>query len=126
MYPNIDRRKSERLHIQVATRYAWSQDRKRHRAAGITQNIGTHGMLVVSDQIPPTGVDVTFEVRLGGPHASPGLTVVGIGQVARTEILKNGMTGFVVTSRRRFQFKKVNPEVVMEPAEPVAGVAKFS
>jgi hypothetical protein len=84
MYPNVERRKLQRVEIQVRTAFVWTFRRKRHRSAAIAENFSACGIFLASSAPPPIGVDVTFKARVYEVQTAPGLILTGSGQVIRT------------------------------------------
>jgi hypothetical protein len=71
-----------------------------HQGTGITRDFSARGLFVMTDDLPPVGTTVHFEVDLD--RLSSAVTVRAKGQVNRIEMteLAGRLGGFAISSRR--------------------------
>ena len=101
MQNGIDLRKAKRYQLSAPARFLWArQDGKPQSGQGVTRDINTFGVFVVTDEVPPVGVRIQMEVllpKLADPGA--GMHLYGEGIVLRREprgalSTGNGEAGF--------------------------------
>jgi hypothetical protein len=107
---DLERRKYRRFNLCVNVRFKW-KDRKgiHYLGSGTTRDIGTGGIFVYSDSLPPERTEVRMELFMGpSPLEGTGPKMTTRARVLRLEPAKEDRAGgFAVASRSfRIQRKK--------------------
>jgi len=99
----MERRRHERHDLSAPVRFDWElADGASHQGTGITRDLSAVGLYVMTDDAPPAGVTVQFEVDLESARPGSGVNVRAKGQVTRVETPESGgrLAGFAISSRR--------------------------
>lgn len=87
MHSGIDLRKAKRYQLCAPARFLWArQDGKPQSGQGVTRDINTFGVFVMTDELPPVGARIQMEVllpKLADPGS--GMHLHGEGVVLRRE-----------------------------------------
>jgi hypothetical protein len=107
----MERRRHERHDLSAPVRFDWEPvSRTRQAGTGITRNFSAGGLFIMTDDVPPVGTTVHFEVDLKTSRLDSTVTVRAKGLVERIE--NTGLTeqvgGFAV-STRRMRLEKPEP-----------------
>lgn len=93
----IELRRAKRYRLSAPALFLWAgQDGKPRNGQGVTRDINTSGVYVLTDAMPPVGARVQIEIvlpKLAG--SSPGMRLTGEGVVLRREA--NGNKGVGTT-----------------------------
>ena len=83
----VELRKAKRYRLRVPALFIWEpQDGKLQSGQGVTRDINTSGIFVLTDVMPPVGALVQMEVVLPKlENAGPGMRLHGEGVVLRCE-----------------------------------------
>ena len=104
----MERRRHERHDLSAAVRFDWElADSTRQAGTGITRNFSAGGLFVMTDDVPPIGTTVHFEVDLKTSRLDSTVTVRAKGQVERIEVTGSvGQLGGFAASTRRMRLEK--------------------
>lgn len=108
----MERRKHERQELTAPVRFEWElPDSVRREGSGITRDFSANGLFVLTDDSPPVGTNIHFEVDLATSRVSSAVTVRAKGVVNRVEDseLEGRLAGFAV-SARRMRLEKPAPQ----------------
>ena len=65
MHSAIELRKAKRYHLNAPARFLWaSQDGEPQSGEGVTRDVSTFGVYVLTDALPPVGALVQMEIAL--------------------------------------------------------------
>ena len=99
----MEQRKHKRYDLSAVVKFGWELPNGAHlQGTGITRDVSAAGLFVMTDDPPPRGTVVDFEVDLDTSRLDSGLSVRAKGEVKRVEItgLTGPVGGFAVSSRR--------------------------
>ena len=99
----MERRKHERHEISAPVKFDWELSDSTHRqGTGVTRDFSAGGLFVMTDDPPPVGTTVRFEVDLETSGPGPAVTVRAKGMVNRVETtdLTGRLGGFAIYTRR--------------------------
>jgi hypothetical protein len=101
MLKAIELRKAIRYQLSAPALFMWAtQDGKPHSGQGVTRDINTSGVYVVTDAVPPVGARVQLEIVLPKlADDSPGMHLQGEGIVFRCEFQEAGKSGFAASAQ---------------------------
>jgi hypothetical protein len=104
----MERRKHERHDLSAPVKFDWELSDGTHRqGTGITRNFSAGGLFVLTDDPPPVGTTVRFEVDLERSRLGPAVTVRAKGKVNRIEMTEPaGRFGGFALSTRRMKLEK--------------------
>src|SRR5208283_1879075 len=97
----MERRRHERHDLTAPVKFDWkSSDRTHCQGAGVTRNFSAGGLFVMTEEFPPVGTSVHFEVDL--ERGDSAVTIRAKGQVSRTEATQSRgpLGGFAIVTRR--------------------------
>src|SRR6202451_1312850 len=97
----MERRRHERPDLTPPVKFDWkASDRIRCQGAGVTRNFSAGGLFVMTQESPPVGTTVHFEVAL--ERGDSRVTIRAKGQVSRNEAtdLAGSIGGFSISTRR--------------------------
>lgn len=81
---DLESRKSTRFQLEVPIVCRWQRDDAPEELDGLTRDISTDGIFILSPQCPPVGADVSFEATFPPLQSSaPPLRLQGHGRVLR-------------------------------------------
>jgi len=101
----MERRRHKRLDLSAPIKFEWESPDQAplHRTGtGITLNFSAGGLFVMTDQPPPLGSTVQFEVDLGTERSASSVNIGAKGIVSRIEptALEGRVGGFAISTRR--------------------------
>jgi hypothetical protein len=99
----MDRRRHERHDLSVPVKFHWElSDRTRRQGTGVTRDFSAEGLFVMTDDPPPVGTAVHFEVDLETSRLGSAVTVRAKGKVNRIEMtdLTGRLGGFAISTGR--------------------------
>lgn len=101
MHMTIELRKAKRYRLSAPALFMWApQDGKSRSGHGVTRDINTLGIFVVTDSLPPVGARVQIEVVLPKlADSSPGMHLQGEGVVLRCEQGDSTKRGFAASAQ---------------------------
>ena len=107
----MERRRHERHDLSAPVKFDWElSDSTQHQGSGFTRNFSAGGMFVMTEDIPPVGATVHFEVDLRTSRLESTVTVRAKGHVERIEITDSvGQIGGFAVSTRRMRLEKPEP-----------------
>jgi hypothetical protein len=97
----MERRRHQRHDLTAPVKFDWkSSNRTRCEGAGVTLNFSAEGLFVMTQESPPVGTTVNFEV--GVERGDSAVTIRAKGQVSRNETthLEGRIGGFAISTRR--------------------------
>ena len=97
----MERRRHERYDLTAPVKFDWKSSNRTHcRGEGVTRNCSARGLFVMTEESPPVGTTVDFEVAL--ERADSAVTIRANGQVSRNEATHLGgrIGGFAISTRR--------------------------
>ena len=105
MSPDVimERRRHQRHELAAPVRYEWElPDGTVRQETGITRDFSAGGIFVISDDFPPVGSQVQFEVDLEASSLVSAVNVRAKGLVNRVEASDGagGAGGFAISARR--------------------------
>lgn len=87
MHCAVELRRAKRYRLSAPALFVWAgQDGKPQNGQGVTRDINTSGVYVLTDALPPVGARIQIEIvlpKLAG--TSPGMRLTGEGVVLRRE-----------------------------------------
>lgn len=88
MHSALELRRAKRYQLNAPAVFLWArQDGKPQSGQGVTRDINTSGVYVVTDASPPVGARVQMEIVLPKlADAGPGMHLTGEGVVLRCEL----------------------------------------
>jgi hypothetical protein len=97
----IELRKAIRYRLSAPALFMWAPpDGKPQNGRGVTRDINTSGVFVVTDSVPPVGARVQMEIVLPKlADDSPGMHLQGEGVVLRCEYRDAGKCGFAASAQ---------------------------
>ena len=96
-----ERRRHERHDLTAPAKFDWKSSNRTHcRGEGVTRNFSAGGLFVMTEETPPVGTTVHFEVDL--QRGNSAVTIRAKGQVSRSETTHLGgqIGGFAISARR--------------------------
>jgi len=107
----MERRRHERHDLSAPVQFDWEVSNGAHRqGTGVTRDFSAWGLFVMTDDPPPVGTTVRFEVDLDTSRLGSAVTIRAKGQVNRIEMtdLAGRVGGFAI-STRRMRLEKPEP-----------------
>lgn len=107
----MERRKYERHDLSAPVKFHWqlSNDTRRD-GMGITRDFSAGGLFVMTEDSPPVGASVHFEVDLKTSRLDSTVTIQAKGQVTRIEKTERvGRLGGFAIASRRMALRKPDP-----------------
>ena len=108
----MERRKYPRHDLSAPVSFEWElSDGTHSRGSGITRDFSAFGLFVFTDDPPPAGVVVQFEVDLETSRSlDSSVNIRAKGRVKRVEVTRSGdgIGGFAI-STRRMRLEKPEP-----------------
>ena len=100
MRNTIELRKAKRYPLSAPALFMWApKDGKPQSGQGVTRDINTAGIYVLTDAMPPIGARVQMEIVLPRlADTSPGMHLQGEGIVLRCESGKATKSGFAASA----------------------------
>jgi len=97
----VERRRYPRHDLSAPVKFDWESDTHR-QGTGITRDFSAAGLFVLTDDPPPAGAIVQFEVDLETSRADSAVNVRAKGRVIRVEAtsLAGTIGGFAISTRR--------------------------
>jgi len=108
----MERRRHQRHDLSAPVQFDWeSLDYGPYHGSGITRNVSATGLFVMTEDVPPVGTTVHFEVDLKTSRLDSTVTVRARGRVERIEVtgLVGQLGGFAVSTRRMRLDKPLAP-----------------
>jgi hypothetical protein len=106
----MERRKHERHDLIAAVKFYWELSDSTHRqGTGVTRDFSAVGLFVMTDDPPPVGTTVRFEVDLETSSLGSAVTVRAKGKVNRIETTDLTRLGGFAISTRRMRLEKFKP-----------------
>jgi hypothetical protein len=99
----MERRRHERHDLSAAVKFHWELSDSTHRqATGVTRDFSAVGLFVMTEDPPPVGATVHFEVDLETSRLGSAVTIRANGKVNRIETtdLTGRLGGFAILTRR--------------------------
>jgi PilZ domain len=99
----MERRRHERHDLSAPIKFDWElADGTRRQGTGITRDLSAGGLFVMTDNPPPEGATVQFEVDLETGRLGSGVNIRAKGQVSRVDATDppGWLAGFAISSRR--------------------------
>jgi c-di-GMP-binding flagellar brake protein YcgR len=99
----MERRRHERHDLSAPVKFNWESSESVHcQGAGITRDFSAGGMFVMTEDPPPVGTSVHFEVDLKTSRLDSTITIQAKGDVTRIEMtdLVGQLGGFAISTRR--------------------------
>src|ERR1700688_1423790 len=99
----MERRRHQRHDLGAPVKFDWElSDGTRRQGSGVTRDLSAGGLFVMTDDLPPVGTTVQFEVDLDTSRLDSAVNVRAKGQVNRIEMtdLKGRVGGFAISTRR--------------------------
>ena len=107
----MERRKHQRDDFAAPAKFYWEMSDSTHRqGTGVTRDLSAEGVFIMTDDPPPVGTTVQFEVDLETSRLGSAVTVRAKGKVNRIETtdLVGRLGGFAI-STRRMRLEKAEP-----------------
>jgi len=100
MHNAFDLRNAKRYQLSAPALFLWApQDGKPQSGQGVTRDINTFGVYVLTDALPPVGALVQMEIALPRlEDTSPGMHLHGEGVVLRCEFHDPAKCGFAASA----------------------------
>jgi hypothetical protein len=107
----MERRRHDRHDLSAPVKFEWgSADSTQLHGAGFTRNFSAGGMFVMTEDVPPVGTMVHFEVDLKTSRLDSTVTIRAKGLVERIEKTElTGQVGGFAVSTRRMRLEKPEP-----------------
>jgi hypothetical protein len=101
MRNTIELRKAKRYPLSAPALFMWApKDGKPQSGQGVTRDINTAGIYVLTDAMPPIGARVQMEIVLPRlADTSPGMHLQGEGIVLRCEYCDASKRGFAASAQ---------------------------
>ena len=101
MRNTIELRKAKRYRLSAPVVFVWPpQNGKPHSGQGVTRDINTSGIYVLTDAVPPIGARLQMEIVLPKmADASPGMHLQGEGIVLRCDNMDASKRGFAASAQ---------------------------
>ena len=101
MRNTIELRKAKRYRLSAPVLFVWPpQNGKPHSGQGVTRDINTSGIYVLTDAMPPIGARLQMEIVLPKlVDTSPGMHLQGEGVVLRCEYGDDSRRGFAASAQ---------------------------
>jgi hypothetical protein len=99
----MERRRHERHELSAPVKFEWElADSTVRQGTGFTRDFSAGGLFVMTEDPPPVGTTLNFEVDLKTARLDSTATVRAKGQVERVEItdLAGSLRGFAISTRR--------------------------
>lgn len=99
----MERRSYHRYEVSAVVNFEWElADGTRRQATGISRDLSAGGLFVFTDDPPPFGTTVEFDLDFGTARPGTGVNVRAKGEVCRIEAtsLPTQRAGFAVSSGR--------------------------
>ena len=110
----MERRRHERHDVSAPVKFNWELPDSGHReGTGVTRDFSAGGLFIMTEDPPPVGTTVLFEVDLKTSRLDSTVTVRAKGQVERVESTGpvSQLGGFAVSTRRmRLEKPDASPE----------------
>jgi PilZ domain len=81
----MDRRGRERYSLQAELSFLWRDGGMSRSARGLSRDFSSGGIFVSSEDLPPVGAHVRFEVSVHSVFAPSQLVILAQGRVVRVE-----------------------------------------
>jgi PilZ domain len=114
----MERRRYQRHDLSAPVKFYWELSDSAHREGmGVTRDFSAVGLFVMTDDSPPVGTAVHFEVDLETSRLSSAVTVQAKGKVKRIETTNlTGRLGGFAISTRRMRLEKPEPPLPEPPS----------
>ena len=101
MRNTIELRKAKRYRLSATALFMWApKDGKPQSGKGVTRDINTSGIYVLTDAMPPIGARLQMEIVLPKlADTSPGMHLQGEGIVLRCEYGDDSRRGFAASGQ---------------------------
>lgn len=87
----VERRRTIRYRIRASVKFQWtSRGGSRHQGEGVTWDLCTEGMFVLSETCPPLGARLEIQVQFPPRAKGRGLQMRTSGSVLRRELITEG------------------------------------
>jgi hypothetical protein len=99
----MERRRHERHDLSALVKFDWKLSGSTHgQGTGVTRDFSAEGLYVMTDDPPPVGATVQFEVDLETSRLGSAVTIRAKGKVNRIETtdLTGRLGGFAIYARR--------------------------
>jgi PilZ domain len=103
LYQAMERRRHQRHDLSAPVKFDWELlDGTNREGMGVTRDFSAGGLFVMTDDPPPVGTTVHFEVDLETSRLGSAVNIRAKGQVNRIEMtgLAGRLGGFAISSRR--------------------------
>src|ERR1700721_1244810 len=108
----MERRRHERHDLCSPVKFDWElSDSTKRQGVGISRDFSAGGLFVMTDDPPPVGTTVHFEVDLEASRLGSPVTIRAKGQVNRVEMTESAdrLGGFAISTRRMRLEKSERP-----------------
>jgi hypothetical protein len=107
----MERRRYDRHDLSAPVKFEWGlEDSTQLHGAGFTRNFSAGGMFVMTEDVPPVGTMVHFDVDLKTSRLGSTVTIRAKGLVERIEKTElTGQVGGFAVSTRRMRLEKPEP-----------------
>ena len=102
----MERRRYQRHDLRVPVKFEWRlRDGSARQGTGISRDFSAGGLFVWTDDLPPAGATIRFEVDLETPKLESPVNIRAKGSVNRVETSPNGLA----ISTRRMRLERTEP-----------------